>query len=193
MKSRLPEKIRMKFYRPPENVVSQKDDLRSYIRENYHPNVQYSIAYFVQAPPDRQPSDGNAAEDSDRAQSIAKQYYEWEKKNAVRKSFSSEVLRLLEERRTDPVAFYKRAGLDKKMFYKIKSDYLYRPSKDTAVKCCLGLRLSIREAEALIDTAGYSLTRGDGRDLAIRYCLEKGILNLKDVNYLLSEIGERLL
>ena len=193
MKSRLPEKIRMKFYHPPENVVSQTEDLRSYIRENYHPNVQYSISPYAKLPPDWLSSEGNATEDSDRAQSTADQYYAWEKKNAVRKSFSSEVLRLLEERGIDPVVFYKRAGLDKKMFYKIKSDYLYRPSKDTAVKCCLGLRLSIREAEALIDTAGYSLTRGDGRDLAIRYCLEKGILNLKDVNYLLSEIGERLL
>ena len=46
--------------------------------------------------------------------------------------------------------FYVPACIDKRTFHKIRSDYLYRPSKNTALKCCFGLGLNREEAEELL-------------------------------------------
>lgn len=122
---------------------------------------------------------------------MADVYHEWEKKNAVRKSFSAEVLDRLNRTGMDHVTFYKNAWLDKKMFYKLKSDYSYRPSRDTAIKCCFALRLTAKEADELLELAGIALSPSDSRDLVLRFCLENGITDLREVNYILQGLEER--
>ncbi len=117
-------------------------------------------------------------------------YHEWEKKKAERKTFSSEVLRRLKEMNMRPSEFYKAANLDKRVFHSLKSDYLYTPSKSTALRCCFGLRLSIEEAVNLLKLAGYSLSPSNSRELAVRFCLENELYDIQSVNYLLTSLGE---
>lgn len=118
-------------------------------------------------------------------------YRQWERRTAVMTSFSQEVLRRIEASNTSYVDFYKRIGLDKKMFHKLKSDYGYQPSKETALRCCIGLQLTYEAASELLQLAGYSLSPSNSRDLAIRFCMEQGITCMEDVNFILDGLGEK--
>ena len=117
---------------------------------------------------------------------MRKYYHSWEKKESVTKTFSSEVTRMVTERYRKASAFYIPAGIDKRTFHKIKTDFLYKPSKNTALKCCLGLQLNLRDAEALLQLAGYALSPSDPADLVVRFCLEKKIWDIACVNYLMD-------
>lgn len=135
------------------------------------PKVQYSIAF---------------EDDWDRESGILDTYSKWEKQNSVLKSFSSEAIRLMNQKYTKPSLFYHAAGIDKRTFHKIKTDYGYKPSRKTAFRCCVGLRLAPAEAEELLKLAGYALSPSEPMDLILRFCLENGIWDIADINYLLS-------
>ena len=117
---------------------------------------------------------------------MKKYYHSWEKKTAVTKTFSSEVMRLVKERYRKASAFYLPAGIDKRTFHKIRTDYLYKPSKNTALKCCFGLKLGKEDAEKLLKLAGYALSPSDASDLVVLFCLEKEIWDVSCVNYLMD-------
>ena len=87
--------------------------------------------------------------------------------------------------------FYLPAGIDKRTFNKIKNDYLYRPSRSTAMKCCLGLKLNREEAEELMRLAGVSFSPSDPSDLVVMFCIEKEIWDLASVNYLMASFDIR--
>ena len=113
-------------------------------------------------------------------------YHSWEKKQSTAGTFSSEVSRMVAERYRKTSEFYLPAGIDKRTFHRIRNDYLYRPSRATAVKCCLGLRLDREQAEKLMGLAGYAFSRSDPADLVVLFCLEKQIWDLASVNYLMG-------
>ena len=62
----------------------------------------------------------------------------------------------------------------------------YKPSRKTALRCCVGLHLDPEEAEELLKLAGFSLSPSEPNDLIIRFCLEKKLWEIEDINYLLS-------
>ena len=134
------------------------------------PHVQYSIAFW----------------DESEETEILDTYRSWEKQNSVRKSFSTEVIRIMEKKYSKPSAFYRAAGMNKRTFHKIKTDYGYKPSKKTAFRCCVGLRLNLQDAEDLLKLAGFSFSPSEPYDLIIRFCLEKEIRELQNINFLLS-------
>lgn len=113
-------------------------------------------------------------------------YHSWEKKKSVAKSFSSEVLRMVKARYMKMSEFYIPAGIDRRIFHKIRTDYLYKPSRETAMKCCLGLHLSVEAAKELLGLAGYSFSLSDPKDLVVLFCLEKKIWDVASVNYLME-------
>jgi len=113
-------------------------------------------------------------------------YHNWEKQNSVRKSFSSEVMRMVKEKYPKASRFYGPAGLDRRIFNKIKTDYGYQPSRNTAMRCCIGLHLNGKEAEELLKLAGYAFSPSDPSDLALRFCLDNGIWDIPSINYLLD-------
>jgi len=117
-------------------------------------------------------------------------YHEWEKHAAKKSTFSSEVLKRIDELSMKPADFYKAAELDKRVFHSLKNDYLYTPSKTTAIRCCFGLRLKYDEAIDLLKLAGYSFSPSNPQELVIRFCLEHELYDLPSVNYLLVALGE---
>ncbi len=118
-------------------------------------------------------------------------YHSWEKKESVTKTFSSEVMRRVNASYEKMSAFYLPAGIDKRTFNKIKNDYLYKPSRSTAMKCCLGLKLNREEAEELMKLAGFSFSPSDPSDLVVMFCIEKEIWDLASVNYLMASFDIR--
>ena len=118
-------------------------------------------------------------------------YHAWEKKNSEQKSFSSEVVRMVNERYPKTSDFYKAAGIDKRVYHKLSSDYGYKPSRMTAFRCCIGLKLNAEEAEKLLKLAGMAFSPNDPDDLVLKFCLANGINDIPGINYMLYRYANR--
>lgn len=105
-------------------------------------------------------------------------------------TFATMLLRLIDEKGLKDSEVYKRANIDRRLFSKIRGDEDYTPSKKTALSFCLALHLTIDETEALLKTAGYTLSASSRFDLIIRYLIEKKEYNIQFVNIVLYEYGE---
>ena len=79
--------------------------------------------------------------------------------------------------------------------YRLDSDILsnnhpFTITKGDAVAICLGLHLNLSETKALLKKAGHALTNSSEADLVIRFCIENGIYDFGDIEYLLSALCE---
>jgi hypothetical protein len=81
---------------------------------------------------------------------------------------------------------YKKAGIDRKHFSKIRSNPNYHPGKNTIIALALALELTKKETNKLLSSGGYSLSDSDTADLIIQFCLEKKIYCLDYVNQTLD-------
>jgi hypothetical protein len=88
---------------------------------------------------------------------------------------------------------YKRAGIDRKHFSKIRSKPDYRPKKSTVIALALALELNEEDFDHLIESAGYSLSENDTSDLVIKFCLEKKIYDVYQVNNYLDYFSQKTL
>ena len=80
---------------------------------------------------------------------------------------------------------YKKANVDRKLFSKIRcNDYIL--NKKTIIRLCFVLKLSLDEANELLNSAGYALSKSQDFDLIIQFCLEKKIYDLYIVNEMLE-------
>ena len=61
--------------------------------------------------------------------------------------------------------------------------------KATAVALCLALKLELGQVDELLELAGYSLSLSDTGDLVVKFCIEKGIFDLVNVNEALDYFG----
>lgn len=81
---------------------------------------------------------------------------------------------------------YKKAGIDRRHFSKIRSNPGYKLGKSTAIALALALELNKKETEKLLSSAGFSLSENDTFDLIIQFCLEKEIYDMDEVNQALD-------
>ncbi len=84
---------------------------------------------------------------------------------------------------------YKKAFIDRRLFSKIRSNKNYTPTKKTVIALCLALELDRADADKLLSSAGYSLSRADDHDLIIAFCIEKKIYDFNDINDALDHFG----
>ena len=81
---------------------------------------------------------------------------------------------------------YKRAGIDRRHFSKIRSNPDYRPGKNTVIALALALELNKKETDKLLSAAGYSLSESNTFDLVILFFLDKEIYDIYSVNQALD-------
>ncbi|TYQ16756.1 UNVERIFIED_CONTAM: hypothetical protein Cloal_3325 [Acetivibrio alkalicellulosi] len=81
---------------------------------------------------------------------------------------------------------YKKAGLDRRHFSKIRSNSAYRLSKNSVIALSLALELEKEETDRLLCAAGFSFSDNDIFDLVIQFCVDKKIFNIDDVNQALD-------
>ncbi len=190
-------------------------EMLQYVSDRHKPLVQYSVApkvkyslpddvrYSVAMPsgnekpaiPDMKKFAQEAKKDMAMydSKALERTYHAWEKKNAGYKSFSSEVARMVKEKYRKPSEFYRAAGIDKRTYHKISSDFGYKPSRDTALRCVIGLKLTVEEAEVLLKLAGMAFSPNNPDDLVLKFCLEKGITDIPGINYMLYRYANRTL
>lgn len=206
--------FRKKQQTPALDMEKIMPKLRAYAKEHYKPKPKAEIRYSLpsydmehirfsraevtlnETEKDRMPvAPGEVKKDPSLLDSPAmkRYYHSWEKKESVTKTFSSEVMRMVNKKYTKMSTFYRSAGIDKRTFNKIKNDYLYKPSRSTAMKCCLGLKLNREEAEELMRLAGFSFSPSDPSDLVVMFCIEKEIWDITSVNYLMDSFDLKVL
>lgn len=108
-------------------------------------------------------------------------------------SFHEMLFRKIEERGMTYLEVYKRAGIDRRLSSKIKSNPAYHPSKVVALQLAISLRLSRKETEDLLASAEYALSANNKRDIIVQFFIEKGIYDFDTINYCLYEYDQPLL
>ena len=112
--------------------------------------------------------------------------------NNLSESFSSMVLRLIDEKGMKDSAVYKKAGIDRRVFSRLRKND-YQPSKNTAILLAMALNLSLDEAKDLLEKAGYSLSRSNKSDVIVMYFLEEGNHDIYALNETLDHFDESTL
>lgn len=106
------------------------------------------------------------------------------------KSFSEKLIETIDSKGLTDPEVYKRANIDRKLFWKIKNNKNYKPSKKTALALALSLELSIDEIEELLKSAEYTLSNSSKFDLIVKYFVENNEFNLFKINEYLYEYNE---
>ncbi|MBM7619627.1 hypothetical protein JOC95_001479 [Bacillus tianshenii] len=95
----------------------------------------------------------------------------------------------IDERELNDAAVYKKAGMDRRHFSKIRSNPDYKPRKTTVIALALALELDSDCAEEFLNAGGYSLSGSERYDLAIRFFLERGIYDMQSINETLDYLS----
>jgi len=112
--------------------------------------------------------------------------------NKKKPSFSSLLFNYIDKRKLNDSIVYKKAGIDRRHFSKIRSKN-YRPGKNTVISLCLALELTRKEADALLESCGFSLSASEVFDLIIAFCLERKIYDINTVNIILDQYKQKTL
>ncbi|MBR3624034.1 MAG: helix-turn-helix transcriptional regulator [Selenomonadaceae bacterium] len=104
-------------------------------------------------------------------------------------TFAERLFRHIKVKGLTDTEIYKKAGIDRRLFSKIRSNKDYQPSKDTAILLVLALELSYDDALDLLHRAGFTLSMSRRGDVVITYFLYNEIHDILLINEVLFQYG----
>lgn len=121
-------------------------------------------------------------------------FYELEEKlnnrlKHVKDSFSDYLMYLIESRGMTPLEVYNNSVISKKLFSKIKTNPDYHPSKEIALRLCIGARLNIDDSRDLLSRAGYTFSPCELYDLIFEFFIENEIYDIVEIAIQLEDHG----
>lgn len=108
----------------------------------------------------------------------------------VEDSFSTHLLRLINNRGLKDSDVYKKANIDRKLFHKIKNNPEYKPSKLTAIAFAIALELSLDETRDLLGRAGYALSQSSVFDIVVEFFIVNGNYDIFEINAVLFKFDQ---
>ncbi len=108
-------------------------------------------------------------------------------------TFQEMLLHLVDDRGLSDVEVYKKAGIDRKLFSKIRCNVNYKPKKKTAVALAIALELDMEETEDLLGRAEIALSPSSKFDLVIRYFISNKIYDVYAINMALLKYNQSVL
>ena len=107
-------------------------------------------------------------------------------------TFTEMLLRFIDRAGISDANCYKNSGISKQLFSKIRSDKNYQPKKKTVLSFAVGLRLSLADTKALLESAGYSLSNASKFGIIVKYYIGSGKYDLYEINEALDQHGQEL-
>ena len=110
-----------------------------------------------------------------------------------KKTFQESLFEIIDKKGLTDAEVYRSADIDRRLFSKIRNNTHYHPTKKTALALAIALKLNLDETTDLIRRAGYALSMSNTADIIIRFCIEKDIFDIMEVNTLLYHYDQPLL
>ena len=104
-------------------------------------------------------------------------------------TFQEYLFYLIETKGLSNAEVYKRAIITKQTFSKIKVNPQYHPDKSTAMRLCVGAKLSLDETIDLLARAGYALSPCDKTDIIFSFFIENKVFDMIEIDIALEEHG----
>ena len=164
----------------------QRGELALYIQNNYSDPILIDAgAGIIDV---NKTGDGSSEEYTDREKFTLDQLME-----EVGETFHEMLFLRIDMSGMTDVEVYKRANMDRKLFSKIRSNPAYHPRKNIVLALAIALRLNIEDTVDLLARAEYALSPGNKGDLIVRYFIERGVYDIKTINYALYEYDQTIL
>ena len=104
-------------------------------------------------------------------------------------TFQEYFMYLIQSKHLSNTEVYKKAIVTKQLFSKIKRNPNYHPDKATAMRLCVGARLSLDETKDLLARAGYALSPCEKRDIIFSFFIEHEVYDMIEIDIALEEHG----
>lgn len=111
----------------------------------------------------------------------------------VDEPFSLKLLRLIDRKKMDDVACYKKANVSRQTWYKIMNDPDYKPNKKTVLSFAVALELTLEETQMLLESVGYVLSQSSLFDVILMFCLSHGIHDVATIDAILFHYDQEML
>ena len=107
--------------------------------------------------------------------------------------FALTLMKYIDEKGMGDVECYKKANVSRQTWHKILNDKNYKPNKKTILSFAIALELTFDDTQALLATAGFTLSKSNKFDIIITYCIVKGIYNVLEIDSILFQYDQETL
>lgn len=108
-----------------------------------------------------------------------------------KQTFAEYLFVLIDETGRTDADVYNKAGIDRRLFSKIRSNKDYQPSKNTVFSLAMALELDHTKTAKLLNKAGFDFSNNKLTDIIIMFCIENKIYDMYEIDTLLQQYKQK--